>query len=210
MKPTSVVFLFFLTLGNSFAYAQEMRPMENASEFVARIKEQSIQTQSIISDFIEEKQASYLKEPHKSVGVFYYKKSNKLRWEKKAPLKYVFITDGEKIKIQENGKEINIPSANQMIGKIKELMLALVNGDFTSGKIFTPTYSQSTENYIVKLIPQNKKLGDVYDFILATFSKKTLLLVGLTFNEKSGDKNTMTFYNSKTNQFIEDTVFTNF
>ena len=191
-------------------YAQEMKPMGNSTEFVNKLKEASKQTNTIMADFMEEKYGSFLKEPQKSVGVFYYKKNNKIRWEKSTPFKYIFLANGDKIKIQDNGKEVNTASANKIVGKIKELMLTLVNGEFNSGKIFIPSYFENAENYVVKLIPKGKKLGNLYDYIQLSFSKQTLLLQELAFHEKSGDKSIMTFSNSKTNQIIDDTVFTNF
>ena len=191
-------------------YAQEMKPIENTETFITKLKEQSKNTNSIVSDFVEEKFASYLKEPQKSVGVFYYKKKNKLRWEKTKPGKYIFLADADKIKIQDNSKEVNVSSASQVVGKIKELMLTLVNGDFNSGKIFAPSYFESTENYFVKLTPKNKKLAEIYSYIHLTFSKETMLLKELAFYEKNGDKSIMTFSNSKTNQVVEDSIFTKF
>ena len=89
-------------------------------------------------------------------------------------------------------------------------MLTLVNGDFNSGKIFTPSYFQNHEYYFVKLIPKNKKLSAVYSYINLTFHKETLLLKELAFYEKNGDKSVMTFSNSKTNEAVEDKIFTNF
>jgi outer membrane lipoprotein-sorting protein len=209
MKSKIVFVLISLVLFFS-VNAQEMKPIENTEAFISKLKEQSKNTNSIVSDFTEEKFASYLKEPQKSVGVFYYKKKNKLRWEKTKPVKYVFLADGDNVKIQDNGKDVNVSSANQVVGKIKELMLTLVNGDFNSGKIFTPAYFQNAECYFVKLIPKNKKLAAIYSYINLTFLKETMLLKELAFYEKNGDKSIMTFSNSKTNQVIEDTVFTKF
>ncbi|MBC7864935.1 MAG: outer membrane lipoprotein carrier protein LolA [Bacteroidia bacterium] len=197
-------------LNITFVCAQEMKALDSTDKFVTRLRETSKKTNSIVADFTEEKFSSYLKEPQKSSGVFYYKKANKLRWEKTKPLKYIFISNGDKIKIQENGKEVNVSSAKQVVSKIKELMLTLVNGEFNSGKVFTPSYFQSTQYYHVKLIPKNKKLANLYSYIMLTFTKDTLLLKELAFYEKAGDKNIMTFTNSKTNQEIADTVFTNF
>lgn len=210
MKPCSLLlFLSSITIAHS-ASSQEMKPMDNATEFITKLKERSKQTNTIIADFVEEKYMSYLKEPQKSAGIFYYKKEDKLRWEKNTPLKYIFIADGEEVKIQDNGKEMNVASAKQIVGKIKDLILILINGEFNSGKVFTSSYFQSTETYFVKLIPKGKKLSSLYEYITLSFSKETLLLKELVFYEKSGDKSTMTFSNSKTNQVLEDALFIRF
>lgn len=184
--------------------------MADPTAFKTKLKDVSKQTNSIVADFVEEKFSSYLKEPQKSIGIFYYKKNNKLRWEKSKPAKYIFLSNGDKVKIQDNGKEVNISSANQVVEKIKELMLVLVNGEFDSEKLFKPSYYSTAENYIVKLIPKNKRLKNLYEYIQVSFSKETMLLKELAFHEKSGDKSIMTFSNSKTNQVIADILFTNF
>lgn len=190
--------------------AQEPTPIADAAPFKAKLKETSKKTNSIISDFVEEKFSSVFKEPQKSFGVFYYKKDKKLRWEKTKPSKYIFVSDGYNLKIQENGKEVYMSSANQVAERIKDMMLTLVNGDFDNEKVFKPYYFETTDTYVVKLIPTHKRLKGLYEHILVTFSKETLLLKELAFHEKSGDKNIMTFSNSKTNEAVDDKLFTNF
>jgi outer membrane lipoprotein-sorting protein len=209
MKRYSFLILIVFCISNSI-FGQEMTPMQSASEFTAKLKEASKQTNSITADFTEEKYASYLKEPQKSAGKFYYKKKDKLRWEIISPIKYIFISNEDKIKIQDNGKDVNVSSANQVVHKIQELMLTLVNGEFNSSKMFAPNYFETTDSYYVKLIPKNKRLADLFNDIELCFSKETLLLKELDFHEKSGDKSIMMFSNSKTNQLINDSVFTNF
>ena len=210
MKRPSFILLVVLKITSNSLCAQEMAPLANHSEFTVKLKEASQLTNSIVADFVEEKYASYLKEPQKSIGIFYYKKANKLRWEKIKPVKYIFISNEDKIKIQDNGKDVNVSSASQVASRIKELMLTLVNGDYNSKNVFTPSYFETTDSYFVKLIPKNKKLGNLYTYIQLSFSKKTLLLQELAFYEKSGDKSIMTFSNAKTNQVIPDSIFTNF
>ena len=210
MKRHSIFLILVLHFIVRAVCAQEMTPLKSPDGFTTKLKEVSQQTTSIISDFTEEKNASYLKEPQKSSGIFYYKKKNKLRWEKVNPVKYIFIANEDKVKIQDNGKEVNVSSANQVVGKIKDLMLTLVNGDFNSTKLFASSYFETADSYYVKLLPKNKKLSSLYDHIMLCFAKETFLLRSLTFYEKSGDKSSMIFSNSKTNQPINDTVFTSF
>ena len=114
------------------------------------------------------------------------------------------------MKIKENEKEKNVSSFNEAIGKIKELMLTLVNGEFHNNKSFTPFYFQNNEIYFVKLIPKNKKLAQIFESIQLTFSKETMRLKELAFHEKSGDKSIMKFYNDVVNENLSDKLFSNF
>lgn len=191
-------------------FAQEVQPMADASEFLKKLKETSLTTQTIKAEFTEEKTLSYLKEPHKSTGTFYYKKENRMRWEKLKPTQYVFLVNGDKVKIKENEKEKDVSYFNEAIGKIKELMLVLVNGEFQNYKAFSPLYFENDKIYFVKLIPKNKRLANIFESVQLTFSKETMRLKELAFFEKSGDKSIMYFYNDTVNENLDDNLFINF
>ncbi|HKR03788.1 MAG TPA: outer membrane lipoprotein carrier protein LolA [Bacteroidia bacterium] len=191
-------------------FGQDVKPLTDEKEFLSKLKEVSTTTQSIKADFTEEKFLSYLKEPVKSTGVFYYKKENKMRWEKSAPSQYIFLVNGDKVKIKEQEKEKDVSSFNQVIGRIKEMMLTLVNGEFNTNKAYTPVYFYNDDIYLVKLVPKNKRLASVFDSIQLTFSKKTMRLKELAFYEKSGDKSIMKFFNDTVNTNLREELFINF
>ena len=197
-------------LSNAFANAQEMKPLANTAEFFNKLKTVSKTTTSIQADFTDEKNLSYLKEPQKSGGVFYYKKDDKIRWEQKQPFQYIIMINGDKIKIKENEKEKDVSVAKRMVDKIKELLLMLVNGSYLDNKAFTSTYFESKNEYIVVLVPTQKKMKNFFDKIQLSFSKDAIHLNQLVFFEHSGDKNTMTFFKQTFNEEINDDVFSKF
>ncbi len=210
MRKISFCLIVFLGSLASILTAQNLVPLQNPDEFLAKLKESSKNTQTLQADFTEEKFLSYLKEPQKSTGVFYYKKENMLRWEKIKPTPYILIIQGNQVKLKENGKEVDVSSFNQMMGKIKELMISLINGDFHKSKAFVPRYFSDSKFYVVNLIPKSSRLAKVFDHIQLTFYKDNLLLKELTFFEKSGDKSVMRFYNDKVNESLSNTLFTDF
>ncbi|KXK47595.1 MAG: outer membrane lipoprotein carrier protein LolA [Bacteroidetes bacterium OLB10] len=190
--------------------AQNPEPLTDSKDFILRLKEQSQQNKTIKADFTEERYMSVLKEPQKSSGIFYYKKDNMLRWEKTAPSSYIFISADNKVKVRESDKVKDVSSVNQVIGRIKDLMLTLVNGNFNDSKQFEPSYFQTAQSYIVKLKPRNKRMSNSFEYIQLSFNKKNMLLDELSFFEKSGDKNVMKFSNQRVNIPLADTLFTNF
>ena len=133
-----------------------------------------------------------------------------LRWEKTAPSSYIFISADNKVKVRESDKVKDVSSVNQVIGRIKDLMLTLVNGNFNDSKQFEPSYFQTAQSYIVKLKPRNKRMSNSFEYIQLSFNKKNMLLDELSFFEKSGDKNVMKFSNQRVNIPLADTLFTNF
>jgi len=190
--------------------AQNPEPLTDSKDFILRLKEQSQQNKTIKADFTEERYMSVLKEPQKSSGIFYYKKDNMLRWEKTAPSSYIFISADNKVKVRESDKVKDVSSVNQVISRIKDLMLTLVNGNFNDSKQFEPSYFQTAQSYIVKLKPRNKRMSNSFEYIQLSFNKKNMLLDELSFFEKSGDKNVMKFSNQRVNIPLADTLFTNF
>jgi outer membrane lipoprotein-sorting protein len=209
MKLFKVCFLIIFCFPGRFLFAQEFKPAVNPDKILADLRKSSLATSSIQADFKEEKYLSFLKEPEKSTGVFYYKKEDKMRWEQQTPFKYVILINGEKLRVLDAGKEKNVGSAGKMAGQIKQVMLGLVNGDFQQNKAFMLACMESKDQYLIVLTPTNKRMKNVYAKINLAFSKSTLRLKELTFFEKGGDKSSMKFQNEKFNQPIAETVFTN-
>ncbi|MCE7955195.1 MAG: outer membrane lipoprotein carrier protein LolA [Bacteroidetes bacterium CHB6] len=209
MKHMHRLFWIMLLITTAVA-AQNPEPLTDSKDFILRLKEQSQQNKTIKADFTEERYMSVLKEPQKSSGIFYYKKDNMLRWEKTAPSSYIFISADNKVKVRESDKVKDVSSVNQVIGRIKDLMLTLVNGNFNDSKQFEPSYFQTAQSYIVKLKPRNKRMSNSFEYIQLSFNKKNMLLDELSFFEKSGDKNVMKFSNQRVNIPLADTLFTNF
>lgn len=209
MKHLHRLFWIMLLITTAVS-AQNPEPLTDSKDFILRLKEQSQQNKTIKADFTEERYMSVLKEPQKSSGIFYYKKDNMLRWEKTAPSSYIFISADNKVKVRESDKVKDVSSVNQVISRIKDLMLTLVNGNFNDSKQFEPSYFQTAQSYIVKLKPRNKRMSNSFEYIQLSFNKKNMLLDELSFFEKSGDKNVMKFSNQRVNIPLADTLFTNF
>ena len=202
-----IIFTVLLTLGCLATWAQDFKPASNPDKILADLRKSSLATSSIQADFKEEKFLSFLKEPEKSSGVFYFKKTDKMRWEQQTPFKYVILINGDKLRVQDGSKEKNVGAAGRMAGQIKQVMLGLVNGDFQQSKAFTQVCLESQDQYLVVLTPTNKRMRNVYSKINLAFPKNTLRLKELTFFEKGGDKSVMRFQNEKFNQPIADTIF---
>lgn len=193
-----------------FTNAQDMKPLANTAEFLKKLKTVSTTTTSIKADFMDEKNLSYLKQPQKSDGLFYYKKDDKIRWEQKKPFQYIILINDDKIRIKENEKEKDVTAAKQMVNKIKELLLMLVNGSYLDSKDFKSSFFENKNEYIVVLVPTQKKMKKFFDKIQLSFSKDAIHLNELVFFEHSGDKSTMKFFKQTFNEEINDEVFSKF
>jgi outer membrane lipoprotein-sorting protein len=204
------LFLAFFFAVSVSVCAQTFNPVANPEKVFTELRKASQGVNSVQASFTEEKYLSVLKEPERSTGIFYYKKNDKMRWEQKQPFKYVILVNGDRLRVQEAGKEKSVGQVGRIAAQIKELMIGLVNGDFQQNKAFTQTCAESGDQYMVVLTPVNRRLKNVYTKITMLFPKNTLRLKELSFFEKNGDKSVMKFSNEKIDQPITDGLFTDF
>jgi outer membrane lipoprotein-sorting protein len=210
-KLKTSIFLFLLIfLFETTMYAQEKKVISTPENVIKKIKEKSAKTISIVADFTEKKYLAYMKEPHSSSGKFYYKKDNKMRWEQLAPFDYILLVNEDEVIIRDNGEVKENAMSSKVMEKIKNLMLTIINGDFTSNKSFISTYFESEDIYIVELQPTMARVKKIYDMIVLSFDRNSLHLKTLTFIEASGDKSVMTFSNEQFNTEIAEIIFTKF
>ncbi|QRR00929.1 LolA family protein [Dyadobacter sandarakinus] len=189
--------------------AQNFRPVADPEKVLQELRKTAQATSSIRAAYTEEKFLSVLKTPEQSSGLFYYQKSDKMRWEQKLPVKYVVLINGDKLRIAENGKEKNTGAAGRMADQIKSLMIGLVNGDFQENKAFALSCAENEAQHMVTLVPANRRMKNVYAKITLVFSKKTSRLKELSFYEKNGDHSVMHFQNEVFNEPIDNSLFSN-
>src|SRR4051794_4695121 len=100
MKRFNFIILI-LTLSASLAFSQEFKPAANPDKILSDLRKSSLATTSIQADFKEEKYLSFLKDPEKSSGMFYFKKADRMRWEQQVPFKYIILINGDKLRVQD-------------------------------------------------------------------------------------------------------------
>jgi hypothetical protein len=100
---------------------------------------------------------------------------------KKHPLKYIILINGDKLRIQEAGKEKNVGQAGRMAAQIKELMIGLVNGDFQQNKAFSLACLENNDQYMVVLTPVNRRLKNIYSKISMVFPTEFFAIERVVF-----------------------------
>ncbi len=206
-KVKGIIGLFSLFLSLSNALAQQFSISGNPEQILALIKKQSEVTNSIQAEFKEEKHLSYLKEPQLSTGLFYYQKNDKMRWEQHKPFDYALLINGDKMIVRDNGVTKDISSSARVAGRMRNMLLDLVRGDFQSPGTFTTKVMENKDAYQIILIPNDKRMKNYYEEIQMIFSRKSLLLRELAFLEKKGNRTVTRFYNEKINQKISSDLF---
>lgn len=207
MKCT--ISFFFLLLGSSL-FAQEYTKISDPKACKAALEKQHKETKSIQADFTETASSSLLSTPQKGSGKMWYKKENKIRWEKNKPDSQVILINGKEVKLQEKGKEVSSASSKMVVKKIQQLMVQMMTGEFLNEKDFKITYYENKSNYKLILVPKSDKMKRYVAEISLIFAKEELLLKELTMKQNDTDKLVYSFSNMQQNGTINDSKFTTF
>lgn len=203
-----ILFAFiFFTVFTSFA--QEFKPVSNASTAKAAIEKKHKATNSLTADFTETVTSSMFKNPQTSKGELFYQKTDKIRWENNTS-KQIILLNGSKVKMSENGKEVSNAMTNKIVKKIQNMMLSMLSGDFLSEKEFKITYFESGTQYKLVLTPKNPRMAKYIQKIDLFFNKKSALLESMNMHESTDQSVNYLFSNTAINTAINATKFNQF
>ena|SRR6218665_466769 len=206
-----IITLLFACIGFS-AFAQAPKgfsTMKDTTAFKNKMEAQSKLTNTMESDFTQEKYLSVMSENIVSKGHFYFKKTNMLRWEYTTPYSYLIAINKDKMFIKDNNKvnkyDIN---SNKMFKSINEMMVATVQGNLLSNKDYKAKYYESDKFYLIELSPVQKAAKDFLKSIQLYINKTDYAVEKVKMIEPSEDYTSIDFTNRKTNQPIGDEKFT--
>lgn len=191
-------------------FAQDYSKLSDPKTCKTALEKQHKSTQSIQADFTETTTSSLLTTAQKGSGKMWYKKEDKIRWEKIKPDSQVILINGNSVKLQEKGKEVSSASSKMVVKKIQQLMVQMMTGDFLNEKEFKITYYESKSNYKLVLVPKTDKMKKYVADISLIFSKENLLLKEMIMKQSDSDKLVYQFSNMQQNTTISDSKFTTF
>jgi len=200
--------LFFL-FSSAFVLAQQ-KPLDAVT--IQHIKEgvslASKNTETISSNFTQEKEMSLLNDKVITTGKFYFKKEQFLRWEYIHPFAYAIAIRGNEISIRDEGvvRTFNTQS-DRIFSEVNRIIIGSVNGTLLDDDSFTADFNQSNAFYIVALYPISVSLRESLDKILIYFNKIDFTVDKLELIEPAGDFTRITFMQKQLNKPIADEVF---
>jgi outer membrane lipoprotein-sorting protein len=209
-KSISLFFLFLISSFVGLAQAPKgFTTMKDTTNFKSKMESVSKLTNSMESDFTQEKYLSVMSENIVTKGHFCFKKTNMLRWEYTTPYNYIIAINKDKMFIKDNGKvnkyDIN---SNKMFKSINEMMVATVQGNLLNNKDYRAKYYESDKYYLIELSPVQKAAKDFLKSIQLYISKTDYAVEKVKMIEPSDDYTSIDFTNRKTNQPIGDEKFT--
>lgn len=207
MKLISSFLLFLLAVNAS---AQDYSKIPDPKACKAALEKQHKETKAIKADFTETATSALLTNAQKGSGKMWYKKENKIRWEKTKPENQIILINGKTVKLQEKGKEVSSASSKMVVKKIQGLMVQMMTGEFLNEKEFRISYFENKSNYKLVLTPKSDKMKRYVSEINLVFGKKELTIKELIMQTDKDNKLVYSFSNMEVNGTINDSKFTTF
>lgn len=187
------------------------KPMDEPAIEVlkVRIRDAAQKTQTIVSDFLQEKEMSMIKEKIISTGKFYFKKEKMLRWEYLQPFSYLIVIRNDQISIRDENKvnQFNVQS-NKVFREINRVILGSIRGTLVSDEQnFHASFFSNATTWMVKLKPLSPKLRESLSGIVICFDRKDCSVDRIEMIEPGGDCTKINFMDKKLNQPIADEKF---
>ena len=202
-----ILILFLLSLG--IANAQR-KPLDATT--IHLIKEgvslAATKTETISSDFTQEKEMSILNDKIMTSGKFFFKKGQLLRWEYIHPFSYIIVIRGDVITIQDEGEVRSFNTqTNRVFTEVNRIIIGSVRGTLLDDENFSSDYDLSNGHYIVRLTPVSATLKESLNRIVIYLNKMDFTVDKLEMFESAGDFTRITFLNKQLNQPLSDEVF---
>jgi len=178
------------------------------TEFQKTISETAAKTNTITSDFTQEKNLSMLSEKIKSKGKFWFKKENRIRMEYLSPFQYIMVINKDRVTIRDGQKTNSMSvSSNRLFQQVNKIIIDCVQGSALNNTDFKTRVFGNSNNYLIEMKPISKSLKNLFESIVITLDKKDNSVSSINMTEKSGDNTLIRFAGKQMNTNIADEVF---
>lgn len=210
MNKYIVLFLLTLTILPVVLNAQVkgFKAVADEAGFRKKFSQAANATQSIKSDFIQEKNLNVLSEKITSKGKFLFKKQNMVKMEYTTPFKYLLVINKDKVTIRDDKKSNSFSSkSNKLFENINKLVVDCVQGTALDNKDFTSSIQESDKEFLMILVPNKKEMKSYFTKINIYIDKKDYYVNKMDMLEPSGDNTVITYINKQYNLPIADAEF---
>lgn len=205
------VLLIALTLITSFSIKAQYpgyTAVADLNKFKTEFAAASQKTNSIKSDFVQEKNLSMLAEKITSKGKFWFKKESQVRMEYTQPYQYLMILNKDKVYVKDGQKENKVSTkSNKMFQQINNIMIDCMQGTTLNNPNFKTRVFENKNSSLVELVPVTKGLKELFKTITVVVDKKDYSVTSIEMLELSGDNTTIRFTNKELNANVPDALF---
>ncbi len=184
------------------------RQLSDISGFRKKMETTARNTQSIKSDFVQEKNLNVVSEKIVSSGKFRFRKESMIRMEYVHPYRYLMIINKDKVIIKDGQKTSSFSSrSNKLFTIINNIIIDCVQGTALDNKDFTPAVYTNDKNELLVLTPAKKELKDFFESIQVYIDIKDGSVIKIDMLEPSGDNTVITFTDKQINVPVADSEF---
>lgn len=202
------VFILYFSVFNMFAQ-QEMSVGEQEI-FKEKVRKTATSTQSITSDFIQEKHISVLDNNITAEGKLVFKAPALVKWEYVTPYQSTAIFKDNKLYVNEEGKKTEVDlSKNKLFRSLNSLIVSSIRGDMFDESQFELSYFNIESGYLVRFIPKEKRIKKYIASFEMKFSEDNVEVTEVKLIEPNEDYTAITFKNKQLNAPVSETVFEN-
>ncbi|UXP30773.1 outer membrane lipoprotein carrier protein LolA [Reichenbachiella agarivorans] len=188
--------------------AQLIAQRTDEVDFLKRLEEVNKTTQSIVSDFRQVQEFSFLDEKMESTGKFYFMKPGVMKWDQTEPEKYSFvIKSDEAYKTDSHGTK-KIPLNSPQIIGFRKFILETMDGSILTSPDYDSEVVLNAKTATINLIPKQKTVRKMFGKVVLVFDQQSLMLRELSLYETEDDYRTMYFSNHKLNTLTDQAQFT--
>jgi outer membrane lipoprotein-sorting protein len=205
-----IILVIYILISGLSAKAQlaGYTPVTDLVKFKEQFAVIAKKTETIKSDFVQEKNLSMLSEKIVSKGKFWFKKDNLLRMEYTTPYQYLMILNKDNMYIKDGQKENKVSTkSNKLFQQINKITIDCVQGTVFSNPDFVTKVYENKSTYLVQLSPVGKALKEFFKTINVIIDKSDYEVTTIEMNENSGDNTIIRFTNREINTIIPDAIF---
>jgi len=170
-----LVFIIGLVVEQSFAQSSAYKQVSDTLLITQKINNIAADIETINSEFIQEKNLTFLYETIISSGILRYEKPDKLRLEYTSPFEYLLIMNDGRLFINsgETKTEYDLKS-NKMFNQINDLIISSVQGDIINNPNYRTSFYEKIDTVMITLFPKQEELSKYIKNIDLFIGKMTL------------------------------------
>lgn len=189
-------------------YAQKEMSAGEQEIFKEKVRETATKTQSITSDFIQEKHISVLDNDITAEGKLVFKAPDLVKWEYLTPYRSTAVFKDDKLYVNEEGKKSEVDlSKNKLFRSLNSLIVSSIKGDMFDESQFELRYFNTESGYLARFIPKDNRIKKYIASFEMKFSEDNAEVTEVKLIEPNEDYTAIFFKNKQLNTSVSDTVF---
>ncbi len=207
-KGLYVFIVFFIAVFYGNAQPEGFTKVADTAYISQKVNEVASTTNTINTEFIQEKNLTFLDEMIISKGILLYKKPDMLRLEYTSPYSYLLILNERKLLIKSDDSEIKVNlESSRMFNEINDLIINSIQGKILNMPDLTTVFYENSDSFFIQLWPEQEELKKYIKTIELFISKKDYTVTDFKVIELSDDYTLIKFVNKKINEEIPDERF---